>query len=253
MPVKTQLPRTDPRSTAWERAPELVVPLLPQDVTEPRLLKAGTSLLRVRALHDGEGLAFRLEWQDASRDAVVATSRFSDGAAVQVPARAGGDIPSAFMGEAGKPVRIYFWKAAWQEARPDDQVIKSLYPNAAIDHYPFTAADPKRRAGLEAQYSPARAAGNPVTGVASASPVQEVEAEGFGTVTAVRNGRSTGHGEWKQGSWSVVIALPLPRGGALQPGVRSYAAFALWDGGARQVGARKMRSNWVSLVLEAAP
>jgi hypothetical protein len=45
--------------------------------------------------------------------------------------------------------------------------------------------------------------------------------------------------------WAVVIARPMPAG--LAPNVRTAVAFAVWDGAAREAGARKMRTIWVPL------
>jgi DMSO reductase family type II enzyme heme b subunit len=219
-------------------------------------------VVRVRALHDGTRLMMRLEWDDATEDKLLAPARFSDGVAVQFPAR-GGEAPNAFMGEAGKPVRIHFWRAAWQDPAMNapEKVVKALYPNAVVDHYPFDAAKTKeQRAAMAVQYAPAVAAGNPGSpppegsGAPRTGTTQDLEAEGFGTLTPLPRGapRSSGQGVWKKGVWRVALSLPIA-GGALAPGKRTYVAFALWDGGEKQVGARKMRSNWISLALDAGP
>jgi DMSO reductase family type II enzyme heme b subunit len=58
---------------------------------------------------------------------------------------------------------------------------------------------------------------------------------------------------WANGRWLTTIARPLNEGAGvanLQPGQRTYVAFAVWDGAARHMGARKMRSGWIPLVLE---
>ncbi len=255
-----KLPPADPLSAAWQGVVEHGAALLPQDVTEPRLLKpSATSLVRVRALHDGARLALRLEWNDATEDRLLGPGRFSDSVAVQIPARSGA-APSAFMGEVGKPVRITFWRAAWQEAAMNapEKVVKALYPNATVDHYPFDAAKSKAaRAALARQYAPAVAAGNPgAPPPEGAGPApgttQDLEAEGFGTLTPrAGSRRSTGEGRWKKGVWTAVITLPISEesGAALAPGRRTYVAFAVWDGGDRHVGGRKLRSNWIALTL----
>lgn len=255
-----KLPPADPLSAAWQGVAEHGAALLPQDVTEPRLVKpSATSLVKVRALHDGARLALRLEWSDASEDKLLGPGRFSDSVAVQLPAKAG-PPPSAFMGEAGKPVRITFWRAAWQEAalNAPERVVKALYPNATVDHYPFDAAKSKEaRAALARQYAPAVAAGNPGSPPPEgAGPppgtTQDLEAEGFGTLSPLAGARrSTGEGRWRRGVWTAVITLPLgeERDAALAPGQRGYVAFAVWDGGDRHVGGRKLRTNWIALTL----
>jgi len=72
----------------------------------------------------------------------------------------------------------------------------------------------------------------------------------------VANGQAIGFdakGVWKDGVWRVIIAYPLGTGSdndpRLLPGGSSLAAFAVWDGGAREVGARKAWASWVPLKL----
>jgi DMSO reductase family type II enzyme heme b subunit len=254
--VAAPLPFDDPGSRLWQQAAEHPVKLLKQDLTEPMLKEPGVELVKVRALHDGQWVVFRLEWEDATQDLIPNTGHGSDAAAVQFPLAQDGDVPHAAMGEKGKGVRIWYWKAVWQDdaeraqARGGDR-IASLYPNAAVDHYPFNA-DPAAQAEMEKRYAPARAAGNPTAVGPGTSGVQVLIAEGFGTTrpSAAQQGR--GHGQWVQGKWITSIARPL-RGGAelgdLEAGKRSYVAFAIWDGAKAHTGSRKMRSEWVPLVL----
>jgi ethylbenzene dehydrogenase len=218
----------EPDHPAWATAPEHVARLLVQDVTEPKLTVPGVDKVAVRALHDGNRIAFRLQWQDGTRDVLSGVSRFSDAAGVQLPlgTSRGSDVPDAAMGAAGRPVRILYWRASWQETRDP---IAALYPNAAIDHYyPATKALPR-------------------------SPVQDLVAEGFGTLTPAAEQRAVGDGTWAAGAWTTTIALPLdaPGQGALVPGARTYVALAVWDGAAGHVGARKMRSQWIPLALDS--
>jgi hypothetical protein len=49
--------------------------------------------------------------------------------------------------------------------------------------------------------------------------------------------------------WAVVIVRPVPDG--LTPGARTVVAFAVWDGGRQEVGARKMRTGWIPLLMRA--
>lgn len=248
------LPRQDPSAPAWARAREHVAKLVLQDVTEPRLLEPGVEAVKVKALHDGRSIAFRLEWIDATRDAADAPGRSSDAAAVQVPVAAGTEVPDSAMGARGKPVRIHLWKAAWENGRTPEERMKALYPNAANDPYPFESVKEADRAAAEARYHPAIAVGNPVSVRPPGSAVQDAMAEGFGTLTASAEQTSAGKGVWKDGAWHLVVTTPIPADAtaALAPGKRTYAALAVWDGAKGNVGSKKMRSNWISLVLEEA-
>ena len=254
-----ELPSADPFSPAWERARPVLVPLLLQDVAEPRLTEKGIETLELRSLHDGERIAFRIEWADEASEDLVDTGRSADGVAIQFPAsNAEGGVPDSMMGEKGKPVAITYWRAAWQR-RVDGGThgIAALYPNALIDHYPPDAAKGEEdRANLTRLYEPPVAVGNPVAVREVASPVEDLRAEGFGTLAPAAKTRSSGKGVHRDGAWHVVIARPLDLAPgsptSLRPGKSTYIAVAVWDGGKNQRGALKMRSIWVPLEIEEA-
>jgi DMSO reductase family type II enzyme heme b subunit len=240
-----------PDDAAWSTVPRFDAALIPQDMVEPRLLEPSTPAVTVQAVTDGTHLAFRLEWADPTQDDQQAPATFPDGCAVQLPEKTQPDVPAPQMGEPGRAVEIVFWRASWQAAvdgRPD--TLQAIYPNAAVDHYPFEA--PSLAPGSDAQramaerYAPARALGN-VMGGPRERPVEDLIAEGPGTL---RPGaaRSNGRGARTASGWQVVISRPLPAG--LAPGSRTQVAFAVWQGAHGEAGARKMRSVWVPMALE---
>lgn len=248
---RTSLP-SDPNDAAWNDVPVHVEPLVPQDMVEPRLLKSSTAEVRVRAITDGTRVALRLEWTDATKDDLQAPARFGDACAVQFPAKASADVPAPQMGEKGKPVEITFWRAAWQatvDGRGD--TIKDIYPGAAVDHYPFQAPSleegSQAQREMEARYSPARTLGNRMAGPRE-RPVEDLIAEGPGTLTSVPPAGSEGRGRRTDNGWSVLISRRLPEG--LASGKRSQVAFAVWEGAQQEGGSRKMRTGWVPLVVE---
>jgi hypothetical protein len=162
------------------------------------------------------------------------------------------------MGQAGKGVRIWYWKAVWQDDERRAQTgqgdrIAALYPRASIDHYPYEAGA-SARPEMERRYAPARATGNPITVRPQGGAVQVLMAEGFGNTGPTATQLGTGVGRWKGARWATVITRPINAGpdlAPLRPGVRTYLAVAVWDGAARHTGSRKMRSGWIPLLLEA--
>jgi hypothetical protein len=248
------LPKTGD-DAAWKVAPVYSGPLIQQDMVEPRLLEPSTDMIQVQALTDGTRIVFRLQWADATRDDLPGIARYSDACAVQLPVTTGPDVPAPQMGEAQRPVEITYWRAFWQSAvdgREDS--IKALYPGATVDHYPFDAAS--LPAGSEAQramaqrYAPARALGNDMAGPRD-RPVQDLIAEGPGTLRPAADSRSEGRGVRSHDGWVVILSRPLPKGVA--PGSRTQVAFAVWQGSHQEAGARKMRSPWIPLLVEGAP
>jgi len=244
-----------PADDAWRQLTATRVPLIPQDMVEPRQLTPTTPEALVRAVTDGARIAFLMEWKDATADDMVKPAQFTDACAVQLPAAAAADVPAPQMGEPGRQVEVTYWRAAWQamvDGRADS--IRALYPGASIDHYPFEAAplehDPQAQQEMMQRYAPARAAGNEMAGLRQ-RPVEDLIAEGPGTLSPAAKQESSGSGTRTATGWAVMLVRPLPP--ALSRGTRTQVAFAVWDGARGEVGARKMRSVWVPITTEAKP
>ncbi len=243
----------DPADKAWNRLPKHIAPLLLQDMVEPRLMKASTPEVQVEAMTDGTNVAFRLTWPDETADSTPMLARFPDACAVQLPRKTEPDLPAPQMGEPGRPVEITFWRASWQavvDGKRSD-TIRDIYPNAAVDHYPFEAPSlPKgsveqRETAL--RYAPARALGNMMAGPRQ-RPVETLVAEGPGTLSPDPVLRADGRGvhDAKTKQWHVVMVRALPD--VLRATGRSQAAFAVWQGSQQEAGARKMRTGWVPVL-----
>jgi len=238
----------------WERVPLHPAKLLLQDMVEPRLIQASTSFVRVQSVTDGRKIVFRLAWNDPTVDDVPGPGQFADACAVQLPAATSADIPAPQMGEQGRPVEITYWSANFQavvNGRKDN--IQAIYPRASVDHYPFEAASLKPGSAAQQEmarrYAPARSLGNQMAGPRTV-PVQDLLAEGPGTIRPAEKTVSSGSGKHSRDGWSVLLVRPLP--GGVQLGGRTQVAFAVWEGSHQEVGSRKMRSAWISLALEKA-
>jgi DMSO reductase family type II enzyme heme b subunit len=242
----------DPNDRAWDKASEHRARLILQDLVEPRQLEVSTQEVQVRAITDGSEVAFRLAWTDATTDDLPQPGKFLDGCALQIPSAIEASVPAPQMGEAGKRVEITFWRADWQASvngRADS--IQSIHPNASIDHYPFEAkalekgSDAQRE--MATRYAPAASAGNRRVGPRDA-PVEDLIAEGPGTLSPAPPAGSRGQGIRTGTGWMVTIVRRLPEG--LAPQMRSQIAFAVWEGSNKETGARKMRSGWIPLVVK---
>jgi hypothetical protein len=239
----------DAAASVWKTVPAVDVALLPQTVIAPTNPSPSVSTLRVQMAHDGEVLAVRLAWADASADVTTRSDEFGDQVAVQFPVRHDpDDLPNPMMGHAGAPVRILQWRSVLQhELMHGAPTLHDLYPNAVVDLSP----DRILAGEVAAPYAGGRAAGNPVSRPRLLSPVVAHVAEGFGTLTAAHDQPADGRGTWEDGRWTVVITVAfdpreeLPH--RMRPGLDTMAAFAVWDGGNREVGGRKAWSSWMPL------
>jgi hypothetical protein len=249
----------DPGAAAWAGVKGLQVPLLPQQITMPRLMTASVTALEVQAMADRTRIAFRVQWADATKDELVEQSRFGDGVALQFPL----DDDAAFtMGHAEGRVHILNWKAQWQ--RDVDRGftdVEDLRPNTWSDLYwfvqgerPYRVPDSFRDERAHAWF-PAKAAGNAVAQWDRKQPVEELVAAGFGTSTNRKQGTTSARGVWQAGRWTVTFLRPLQTGAPLDypfdGSKQELIGFAVWDGSAENVGGRKHYSLWVPFTLQA--
>jgi DMSO reductase family type II enzyme heme b subunit len=79
------------------------------------------------------------------------------------------------------------------------------------------------------------------------SPVLDMVAKGYGSTTVKGMQHANGRGVWRDGIWRVAITRPLEPMGTwdpdLVPPTETALAFAVWDGSANEVGARKAWSR----------
>jgi DMSO reductase family type II enzyme heme b subunit len=241
---------TNPSDPVWSNAPEHLAKMIPQDLVEPRLMTPSTAEVRVRSVTNGSEIAFRLEWDDSTRSDTPGPAKMSDACAVQIPEAIEKALADPQMGQEGKRVQVTYWRSDWQatiDGRGD--TIRDLYPNAAVDHYPFEAKpleqDSAAQKEMALRYAPARALGNIRSGPRTA-PVEDLIAAGPGTLSPGPSLGAKGRGAYGKQGWSVVISRKLPEGLAVNQ--RTHVAFAIWQGANQEAGARKMRTGWVPLV-----
>lgn len=249
--VDGELPTTDPGADAWKSAERTLVALAPQQIAQPFLDKAGVTALDARALHNGTEVALLLEWDDDSVDDLDGIRRYHDAVAVQLPTKSGAP-PALTMGAPGSPVHILQWRATWQRDIDSggNTGVDQIYPAVVHDVMPDDVL-PAKTAQL---YWVGREAGNPLSQNVRSTPVEEVVAEGFGSVTHLSRQTAVGHGNNENGRWHVVIAVPSARDGVgepLAPGTSWPVAFAVWLGSQENRGGRKHIANWQTLVLES--
>lgn len=253
-----ELPGTDPGEPIWAEAPVFDALARPQVVTMPALEDTSTQVVRVQALTDGEQIAWRLTWEDSTPDTAVDAARFTDAAALQFPVVR---EASFMMGAKDQRVQILHWKGVWQRDVEDGfQDVQDLHPNYWADLYWFAQGDSLARVPdsfedpASHQWFAGKTAGNPVSQWDRAEPVEELSAEGFGTLTSQPASATRGSADWADGRWSVVFLRPLRTDDAddyqFTSGMTGTVAIAIWEGSAENVGGRKRYSEWIEFRLE---
>lgn len=240
----------------WQGAAEIEVNLLAQMMVKPKPAKAETGKVKVRIVHDGKYIAYRLQWSDKERSEAGKLGEFSDAVALEFPVLDHANPPPVFMGAPNNPVHLFHWRAQYQHDEEfGKKSVKDIYPNMHSDIYPNEFPDRgKLKPATEGEtemFSPGQAAGNPQSSRKRA--VDEMMAEGFGTSAVLPGGNSAGRGDWKDGEWVVVIsrALDCPGASVLTLGQSSFFGVAVWQGGADEVGARKaLTMSWTPFSIE---
>lgn len=240
----------DPGDRAWSRLSSWPVAMMIQNMALPHAPDLAVPEVGVKALHNGDRIAFHIEWGDAEEDVVDAMARFRDAVAVQLPVDPV-TTPAVTMGQMDQPVHIMQWRAAWQvDVDQGRQGVRDTFPNM------FKDATPEELMGQDAArvFYPAVYVDNPMARRDRTAPVADLVAVGFGSLTTQDEQTADGRGIFVNGRWSVVITSPLAGGEsktALSPGLRTVAAFAVWNGSHNNRGSRKQWSNWTELEIEA--
>jgi mono/diheme cytochrome c family protein len=239
----------DPSAPIWNTATAVELPLLNlwQRDNPP-------TTIRVRALHDGRQLALMLEWSDSAADLLaIRKEDFRDAAAVQFalskdgrPIEKGAE-PFFAMGEKGKPVNIWQWKADWQQDAEGKRAdVDTEHPAMHVDYYPEK----------DALHRPAEKAGNLFATITRTTAAEDLNAEGFGTLKPqpASEQNVSARGVWANGKWRVVFARQLKSKDAgdaqFEAGQQIPVAFAVWDGQFRDRNGQKLVTDWYRLELE---
>lgn len=260
--VDGDLPVDDPASSIWQTSTAVEVPLSAQNVTKPFLLDTKIKSVSARALHNDSQVAILVEWADDTQDdSSVAIQDFRDATALQFPLVEG--QPYFCMGQQGGNVNLWHWKADWQADITARKEMETEYPDMYVDNYPFTQPVEGKMAGAadytDPNYLPALQAGNQMAAVTRSSPVEDLIAGGFGTLTSqpVEEQNVQGFGEWKDGRWRVIFSRDLESSGlddvSFLTGKTYSVAFAVWDGANQERNGQKSTSQWVSLQIPGSP
>ena len=241
-----------PDDALWQQPQPIIVPLTQQQIAPP--WGGGTvPQIEVRVLHNGQYIAFLLSWADATvNQELVANDSFSDGVALEFPSEPANN-PAPFMGDAKNAVNIWQWQAAWQRDVNEGGIADVDRTHPA---YGDVYVEQHMREKGEIFWRPGEFVDNWRAQRDRVTPVENLVALGYGTLTHLEQQDVYGQGKWADGKWRVTFgrALNTHLSGETEfkPGVKTQINFAVWEGSAQERGARKSVSlQWHPLELQA--
>lgn len=229
----------DPNDPVWEKAPVVDVHMIPLSARSNPVNR-----VRVQSLANDVGVAFRLEWDDAIADRSSSRHQdFKDAVAMEFSLgdvllhQHGHNEPFFGMGNRGKAVNIWQWRADWQTEIETKEKLEYATKGMDLDTMIFGG-----------EVNPVEAL-NPFRD----APVEELNAEGFGTLTPQPQTKQNvlGKGVWKDGKWRVVFYRTLDSLNKwdikFQDKQPVLISFAVWDGAHQDRNGRKVVSMWQRL------
>jgi len=223
-----------------------------------------TDRVIVQSVNDTKFIAFRLEWEDATRDdQALDVGKFGDAVAVQFPLDPSSE-PFFGMGDTNFAVNIWQWKSWWETDIKKFAGVNSAFPRNSTDFYFFDVSGGSRMeyfaskdsaSKLSVPWNAGWASSNPLSAQSRFSSVEDLNAKGFGTLTSQSASEQnvSGKGIWKDGTWSVVFIRALASESAndvvLKTGTEISVSFAVWDGSLQDRNGQKMVTNWYTLSI----
>ena len=231
---------TDVNSPIWDGVKSTNLELRPLSARRDAL-----EVINFASVNNGEQLAIRLKWEDPTKNAFSELNQdyFRDGVAVQFALgnvtlhTHGHNEPFFGMGNRGKPVNIWHWKSGLEEtleAEGDLEYAGDLDMDALI--FGGVMSNPVAKLNLTSE-----------------NAVEELNAEGFGTITPQPADKQNveGYGEWEDGVWTVVFLRDMLKTGKWDTAfIRkdpTMVALAVWDGIKEDRNGRKVISVWQRL------
>ncbi len=259
-----QVPADDPHSRNWKYGYAMRIELDGQLMANPQRPTPSQPYLTVQAIHDGNRIGFRIEWEDPDEsNSTSHVNWFRDGVAVLL-APGAGDEALRTMGSKDTPATILQWKADWQrQVNGDMQWIPQAFPNTAVDYYPpLYQTKPKDvtpksyEEAKASQWLPGMAVGNPNAATARTSSIEKLTAHSFGTLASCPTQNCSGRGTYADGRWVATLSKPLtatdPDELSLSPGSAYTCAFAMWTGSQGDSGSKKSPSKTAHTLVLAS-
>lgn len=215
----------NPNDSFWlntKRISPQTVELNPQMITNPKWPDPSVKSVKISGVQNGSEIGLLLEWSDSSMENKIEISAtHTDQAALMFPLYPGEELPSITMGSENEIVNIWQWRAIWDSAsyaRP-----RGGNRNSNV----LSPVDIRR------------------------SPVEDLTAAGYSTLTTQDEQSVSGSGIWQDKIWRVVFKRSLENAdnADVQFKNSTVMAIAVWNGSNRERNGQKGVSNWILLRL----
>jgi len=223
-------------------------------------------------------------------DIMVTSQQYKDQAAIMFPVNQSGEEPPFTMGGDGERVNIWQWKATWSNegtTRGSMQDMEDQYAYMAMGSGSYYMYEPdgklsgidtahqsgtktgsyknrgagdisKRSTNIdfgmgqnEGVFNPGRATGNILSDASlRVSSVEDLNAEGFSTLTTQAHQDVDGNGNWRNNRWAVVFKRSLSTQDSNDTqftGAKTPMAIAIWNGGNKERNGQKAVTQWNTL------
>jgi hypothetical protein len=263
--------------------PQMITnPMWPNPAVKYVFVKAATNGKEI-AVHLEYGDATR-------NDIMVTSQQYKDQAAIMFPVNQSGEEPPFTMGGDGERVNIWQWKATWNKegtTRSSMQDLEDQYAYMAMGSGSYYMYEPdgklsgidtahqsgtktgsyknrgagdisKRSTNIdfgmgqnEGVFNPGRATKNILSDASlRVSAVEDLNAEGFSTLTTQAHQDVDGNGNWRNNRWAVVFKRNLSTSDSNDTqftGGKTPMAIAIWNGGNKERNGQKAVTQWNTL------
>ena len=219
----------------------------------------------VKAIHDGITIYFQITWSDPTKNArTIAVQEFRDAAALMFPLGAVEITPaehfSPRMGDREKPTNLWHWKADWEAdllVKGELEDVEVQYPNMHDDFNfnPYSAYYHRELITSVEVLSGGRAASTLLSQPGRGRREEDLNAEGFGTLTTQDHQDVNGCSHYEDGVWTVIMYRSLitvdPHDVQFVPGGNAFFNMAVWNGGEQdRNGQKNISTQWHPATLE---
>lgn len=229
----------------WQSAKEQSIVFYPQttiEMNDADVMKLNADNkaknVRIKALSDGESIAFLLKWSDTTRSVQegYSTTAYGDGFAVQFPTTLD-KLPYIGMGSDGRSVIVHLQKATGKTYEPNGKGDIYHQVNASNQNL-FEAGHKKYKEEVNA--------------IAQDDYQRVYIAEGFRSMSQIRDHSEESIMEMKydKGFWQGLLVRKLKSEHLDISGGNFPVAFAIWDGEKKNRDGMKLLTPWVEMKME---